>query len=117
MVQNHEMLQVLCAELGMQDDVLFTGNIANVEDYYAISDVYANISKRGSVADVDSGGDGQLDCRLFLTNVGGIRDVVKQNGYLIEDGDYDALIEKMTSQHNMTMRTEVYCQANQEFWG
>ena len=98
---NHEMLQVLCAELGMQDDVLFTGNIANVEDYYAISDVYVQTSQREalpmSILEAMAAG-----LPIISTNVGGIRDVVKQNGYLIEDGDYDALIEKMTSQHNMT---------------
>ena len=72
-----------------------------MEDYYAISDVYVQTSQREalpmSILEAMAAG-----LPIISTNVGGIRDVVKQNGYLIEDGDYDALIEKMTSQHNMT---------------
>ena len=102
---NHEMLQALCGELGVQDDVLFTGNIANAEDYYAISDVYVQTSHREalpmSILEAMAAG-----LPIISTNVGGIKDVVKQNGYLIDDGDDDALLETMMLLHNMTTANE-----------
>lgn len=98
---NHEMLQALCGELGVQDDVLFTGNIANAEDYYAISDVYVQTSHREalpmSILEAMAAG-----LPIISTNVGGIKDVVKQNGYLIKDNNSDALIERMSELYNMT---------------
>ena len=98
---NHAMLQALCVELGVQDGVLFTGNIANAEDYYAVSDVYVQTSHREalpmSILEAMAAG-----LPIISTDVGGIKDVVKQNGYLIDDGDDDALLETMMSLHNMT---------------
>lgn len=97
---NHEMLQALCGEFGIQDEVLFTGNIANAEDYYAISDVYVQTSHREalpmSILEAMAAG-----LPIISTDVGGIRDVVKGNGYLIDDGDDDTLIKKMALLYNM----------------
>lgn len=91
---NHEMLQALCGELGVQDEVLFTGNIANAEDYYAISDVYVQTSHREalpmSILEAMAAG-----LPIISTDVGGIKDVVQENGILVQDGDKSALYETM----------------------
>lgn len=91
---NHETLQALCGELGVQDDVLFTGNIANAEDYYAISDVYVQTSHREalpmSILEAMAAG-----LPIISTNVGGIKDVVQENGILVQDDDKSALYEAM----------------------
>lgn len=100
---NHGMLQSRCSELGIQDDVLFTGNIENAEDYYAVSDVYVQTSHREalpmSILEAMAAG-----LPIISTNVGGIKDVIRQNGYLIKDNDRNALIEKMIGLYNMTER-------------
>ena len=91
---NHETLQALCGELGVQADVLFTGNIANAEDYYAISDVYVQTSHREalpmSILEAMAAG-----LPIISTNVGGIKDVVQENGILVQDDDKSALYEAM----------------------
>jgi len=98
---NHEMLQMMCKELAIQNEVLFTGNIVNTEDYYAFSDVYVQTSHREalpmSILEAMAAG-----LPIVSTDVGGIKDVVHQNGYLIEDGATKALIEKMTLLYSMT---------------
>ena len=87
---NHQRLKDLAEELGIADSVEFTGNVANTEEYYAISDVYVQTSFREamplSVLEAMAAG-----LPIVSTNVGGLRDVVQDNGILIPAGDDEAL--------------------------
>lgn len=88
--KNHEKLKQLAVELGVGNSVTFTGNVANTEDYYAISDVYVQASFREamplSVLEAMASG-----LPIVSTNVGGLSDVVQDNGVLIPAGDDEAL--------------------------
>ena len=88
---NHEALKQLAAELGVQEAVTFTGNVSNTEDYYAVSDLYVQCSFREamplSVLEAMAAG-----LPIVSTNVGGLSDVVQDNGILVPAGDEDALL-------------------------
>lgn len=70
------------------------GEVSNVEDYYAISDVYVQSSHREalpmSILEAMAAG-----LPIISTDVGGIRDVVKGNGILVEEANDDALYYAM----------------------
>lgn len=89
---NHEALKNLTAELGVEDAVTFTGNVANTEDYYAVSDLYVQTSFREamplSVLEAMAAG-----LPVVSTNVGGLADVVQDNGILVPAGDDEALYQ------------------------
>ena len=96
----HQRLIDLVATLGLQDVVTFTGNVSNTEDYYAVSDLYVQCSHREamplSVLEAMAAG-----LPVVSTNVGGLRDVVQDNGILVPDNDEEALyqaIEKIYEQ-------------------
>ena len=99
---NHQKLQKLAAELGIADAVEFTGNVVNTEDYYAVSDLYVQTSFREamplSVLEAMAAG-----LPIVSTDVGGLTDVVQDNGILIPAGDDDALyaaIDQIYNQDN-----------------
>lgn len=87
---NHEMLKAQTVALGIADAVTFTSNVVNTEDYYAISDLYVQCSFREamplSVLEAMAAG-----LPVVATNVGGLADVVQENGILVPVGDEDAL--------------------------
>lgn len=87
---NHEKLKKLAKELGVEDAVTFTGNVANTEDYYAVSDLYVQTSFREamplSVLEAMAAG-----LPIISTEVGGLRDVVQDNGFLVPAGDDEAV--------------------------
>lgn len=96
----HQKLIALTEQLGVADAVTFTGNVANTEDYYAVSDLYVQCSHREamplSVLEAMATG-----LPIVSTDVGGLRDVVQDNGILVPDNDEDALygaIEKIYEQ-------------------
>lgn len=96
----HKALLALVEELGITDVVTLTGNVANTEDYYAVSDLYVQCSHREamplSVLEAMAAG-----MPIVSTDVGGLSDVVKDNGILVPDNDEDALykaIEKIYEQ-------------------
>ena len=95
----HENLKDLVNELNISDYVVFTGNIRNVNDYYAVSDVYVQTSHREalplSILEAMASG-----LPIISTDVGGIKDVVKNNGILINDNDDDSLYLSMFSLMN-----------------
>lgn len=92
---NHENLKDLAKELGICDAVTFTGNVANTEDYYAVSDLYVQTSFREamplSVLEAMAAG-----LPVVSTNVGGLADVVQDNGILVLAGDEEALYQAIT---------------------
>ncbi|MBQ8797849.1 MAG: glycosyltransferase family 4 protein [Oscillospiraceae bacterium] len=96
----HEKLVAQVTELGLTDTVILTGNIPNTEDYYAVSDLYVQCSHREamplSVLEAMAAG-----MPIVSTDVGGLSDVVQDNGILVPDNNEDALydaIEKIYEQ-------------------
>ena len=103
---NHEKLKALAAELGISDAVTFTGNVANTQDYYAQSDLYVQCSFREamplSVLEAMAAG-----LPIVSTHVGGLADVVKDNGILVPAGEEDALYEAILSVYGQTPEKRV----------
>ena len=97
---NHERLKALAAELGVSDAVTFTGNVSNTEDYYAVSDLYVQSSFREamplSVLEAMAAG-----LPIVATRVGGLCDVVRDNGFLVPPGDEDALYAAIQDVYEM----------------
>lgn len=81
---SHQKLSEEVNRLKLNDVALLPGEVSNVEDYYAISDVYVQSSHREalpmSILEAMAAG-----LPIISTDVGGIRDVVSGNGFLIKD--------------------------------
>ena len=79
-------------EQGISEAVIFTGNVSNTEDYYAVSDLYVQTSHREamplSVLEAMAAG-----LPVVSTDVGGLKDVVLDNGILVPDNDEEALYQ------------------------
>lgn len=108
----HQKLIALAEQLGVADAVTFTGNVPNTEDYYAVSDLYVQCSHREamplSVLEAMATG-----LPIVSTDVGGLSDVVQDNGILVPDNDEEALyqaIEKIYKQS--AEETEIMCAAS-----
>jgi glycosyltransferase involved in cell wall biosynthesis len=90
----HNMLVKASHDMDIDDYVVFTGYIPSAKDYLAISDVYISSSHReGLPLSVLEAMASRLP--IIATDVGGVRDLVQENGILIEDDDEDALYEAM----------------------
>lgn len=100
----HEELRQQAEALNVSEAVVFTGNISNTEDYYAVSDLYVQTSHREamplSVLEAMAAG-----LPIISTNVGGLKDVVQDNGILVPDDDEEAL-------HQAIMK--IYSQSTEE---
>lgn len=100
----HESLIEEADRLGLKDSVVFTGNVGNTEDYYAVSDCYVQASHREALplTALEAMATG---LPIVSTNVGGMKDIVSENnGYLVSDNDEDALFEAM--KNILTMSSE-----------
>lgn len=89
-----EELQQEAADLGIQDAVVFAGEQKHPEEFLAKADVYVMPSrKEGLPLSVLEA----MACGLpvISTDVGGMADIVKDNGVLIEDNDLQALTREM----------------------
>lgn len=90
----HKSLLEGIAEMNIADVVDLPGAVGNVEDFYAVSDVYVQASHREampmSVLEALATG-----LPIIATNVGGLHDVVRENGILVKDGDEEALYHAM----------------------
>lgn len=90
----HEKLCELSKELNAQDGVEIPGSVANVADYYAMSDVYVQASHREampmSVLEAMAAG-----LPILSSDIGGLRDVVTNNGYLYPDDQEEELLRYM----------------------
>lgn len=92
--ETFEELHREAAELGVQDAVVFTGEQEHPEEYLARADVYVMPSQReGLPLSVLEGMASGLP--VVSTNVGGMADLVKDNGALIESNDLEALTREM----------------------
>lgn len=108
----HQDLMVQAAELGVANAVTFTGNVPNTQDYYAVSDLYVQCSfveaMPLSVLEAMAAG-----LPIVSTHVGGLADVVQDNGILVPAGDEEALycaIEKIYTQ--TPEQTQTMCDAS-----
>lgn len=109
----HQNLVRLVDELGLSDAVEFTGNIPNTEDYYAVSDVYVQCSHVEampiSVLEAMAAG-----LPIVATDVGGLRDVVKDNGILVADNDEEALYQAILSIYKQDeKKSKAMCEESQ----
>lgn len=97
----HEMLISEVEKLRLNNAVDLPGAVGNVKDYYAVSDVYVQASHREampmSVLEAIAAG-----LPIISTNVGGLNDVVKGNGFLIPDGGGDELYQTMKKMLEMS---------------
>lgn len=91
----HETLIEETKKLGLLESVIFTGNVGNTEDYYAVSDCYVQVSHREALplTALEAMATGLA---LISTDVGGMKDIVSaDNGFLISDNDENALYDAM----------------------
>ncbi len=90
----HSELKNLVKKLNLEEAVILPGLTDKPEDYYAISDAYIQSSHREamplSVLEAMAAG-----LPVISTDVGGLRDVVKNNGRLVRDNDEAALEDAM----------------------
>jgi glycosyltransferase involved in cell wall biosynthesis len=102
----HDDLIHLAKELGIDDAIEIPGLCSTPEDYYAISDVYVQSSHREamplSVLEALAAG-----LPIVSTDVGGLKDVVKGNGKLVQDGDEDALHQAMLNMMELDDREKI----------
>ncbi len=98
----HESLKELALTLGIDNAVTFAGTVADPSGHYAISDVYIQYSFREglplSVLEAMASG-----LPIISTDVGGLKDVVNQNGALISagnDGELFSAMHKMITASN-----------------
>lgn len=100
---SHQKLSEEINRLKINDVALLPGAVSNVEDYYAISDVYVQSSHREalpmSILEAMAAG-----LPIISTDVGGIRDVVKGNGILVEETNDDALYYAMKKIYDSSAR-------------
>ena len=88
-------MEELVMELGLQDDVIFTGKRDDLPELLAISDVMFHLSEKEAFGLVLLEA---LACGVpsVATDVGGIPEVIEDgvNGFLVQVGDINAATEK-----------------------
>ena len=87
-------LEAYIKENSLEDIVHIMGNVSNVEDYLAEADIFALSSAYEGlplvILEAMAAG-----LPIVSTDVGGIRDIVTDNGILIESGNKDMLVEAL----------------------
>jgi glycosyltransferase involved in cell wall biosynthesis len=93
--QERSKLEGLANQLSVAECIDFPGMVPNVEDYLASADVYIQSSHReGLPLAVLEAMATKLP--IISTNVGGMKDIVKNNGILIPDNDVEQLVYAMS---------------------
>lgn len=97
----HGYLAELAKTLGVSDRVAFPGMVDEPEGLYRTSDVYVQASHREAMpmSVLEAMGIG---LPVIATDVGGLKDVVRDNGILVPDGDEDALYGAMRTLYHST---------------
>lgn len=90
----HDILCQEVIDLGLSDVVRLVGESNEVEKYLADADIYISTSHReGLPLSMIEAMASKLP--IISSNVGGISDLIEENGMLFEDNDEIALIENM----------------------
>lgn len=102
-----EKLEDMVQAVGLHEVVQFTGNVSNVQDYLAISDIYLQSSHReGLPLSVVEAMASALP--VISTNVGGMKNIVKDNGFLIEDNNEKSYMDAMIKLYeNVNLRNSM----------
>ena len=89
-----ENLKALAETLGISDRIDYPGFVPNVEDYLTNADVFLLSSNYEALplAVLEAMAAG---LPVISTNVGGVCDIVTDNGILIPAGDMDAMVQAM----------------------
>ncbi len=92
--EEEENLRALAAELGISHRVDFAGFVVNVEDYLVNADVFLLSSDFEALplALLEAMAAG---LPIVATDVGGVRDIVTDNGILTKPGDPEELVQAM----------------------
>ena len=90
----HAELKDVVKRLGIENSVLFTGNVHDVETYYAQSDVFVLCSYREAMplSALEAMAAG---LPIISSRVGGMVDIVADNGLLLEENTEEALTVAM----------------------
>lgn len=90
----YKMLEQEISKYGLEKAVIMPGNVSNVEDYYALADVYVQASHREALplTTLEAMAAG---LPIISTDVGGMKDIVKDNGILFPDNEDYALKKAM----------------------
>lgn len=112
--EEEENLKSLAAELGISDRIEYAGFVPNVEDYLAGSDVFLLSSDYEALplALLEAMASG---LPIVATDVGGVRDIVTDNGILISAGDTEAMVqamEKLYGDHDLLARMSAASRTN-----
>lgn len=96
----HQLLKDQVVDLNLQDSVELLGKVNNVEDYYAVADAYLQSSHREAMPmSVLEAMATRLP--IISTDVGGMKDVVINNGILIPDNDTEGFERAMLCMFEM----------------
>jgi glycosyltransferase involved in cell wall biosynthesis len=95
----HILLKKQAEELKIKNMVVFTGYVSSPVEYLAVSDVYISSAHReGLSLSVLEAMAAKLP--IIATDTGGVRDLARDNGILIEDDDEEGLYRAMKSLRN-----------------
>lgn len=96
-------LRVLADDLQIADRIDYAGYVPNVEDYLANADVFLLSSHYEaqplSILEAMAAG-----LPIISTDVGGVRDIVTDNGILVPPGDTDAMAQAMVQLYTQPER-------------
>lgn len=90
----HERLRDQAMRLGVFEDIDFTGNVGNVQDYLARSDIYLVASHREGLP-LSAVEAMASSLPVISTDVGGMKNIVRENGILVKDHDEDGYCKAM----------------------
>ena len=100
-----EKCRKLACELGVADSTIFTGNSNRVQDYLAASDLYISASDtEASPVSIVEAMASHLP--IIATNVGGVSELVSDNGILIKKDDKDELVKAILELLNNTSKKD-----------
>ena len=82
-------LKLLIKDLGLEDNIIFTGSQSRIEQIYALSDVVVSSSKKPESFGRAVAESIAMNTAVIATNHGGVKDIIieNENGFLFEVGD------------------------------
>lgn len=109
----HKILKEETKKLGIENNVYFAGEVSNVEKYLAEADIYISTSHREALP-LSMLEAMASELPIISTNVGGIPDIVIDNGILIEDDNLEQLVDAMLVLANNRIQREEFGKRSKE---